>query len=220
MAKRRVATDRAWATRDVSPEDLPDLLTAPPRASLAWVDDDSAIQLAPVAARFDGSTWQVGRARGRGRPRPRRSRGRSRGRRRPRLVRAAIGHRTRNGLRAAAARPAAVVDPARPHRRVGLRQPAPHRGPRHSDASPTRTPAAVVPPSRRSHVPTPVQLPPEAARVIRRARVLLLATASARSRPFCVPEWFLHHRGTFVTCRPAPARGRPATRPPTRRSSS
>ena len=46
-------------TRSVRPEDLPDLLAKPPRATLAFVRD-AAIQAIPVAFKFDAGRYLVG----------------------------------------------------------------------------------------------------------------------------------------------------------------
>lgn len=46
-------------TRSVRPEDLPDLLAKPPRATLAFVRD-GAIQAIPVAFKFDAGRYLVG----------------------------------------------------------------------------------------------------------------------------------------------------------------
>ncbi len=46
-------------TRAVRPEDLPDLLQHPPRATLAFVDGGQ-IQAIPVAFRFDAGRYLVG----------------------------------------------------------------------------------------------------------------------------------------------------------------
>ena len=46
-------------TRAVRPEDLPDLLEHPPRATLAFVDD-GRIEAVPVAFRFEAGHYLVG----------------------------------------------------------------------------------------------------------------------------------------------------------------
>jgi hypothetical protein len=184
MRRAKPGDGRSWATRDVRPEDLPDLHQAPPRATITWVGTDSAVRLAPATARFDGSAWHLDALPARAGPRE--------------VVLVVDDGMGWFELRSITVR--GTVSPDQDGsvhaRRVVTWDYGTLRLIDAGDA-PLRTPPPTSGTSSDSATPPVLALPPDARRIVRRARVLLLATASARGHPFCVPIWFAEHRGRF-----------------------
>lgn len=173
-------------TRDVEPEVLAGLTADPPRATLAWTTDDGAATLAPVTARIAGDEeggWRVA-------PGP--------------------AHADLDGREVVL-----TVDDGQGWFEL---QSVTVRGAAHRADDSDGEPAALVVTPRRIVAWAYESLrretdPPRRVRVrrraedgtapsassarelLRRGRVALVATVSARGRPFLVPLWFVPHRG-------------------------